>query len=198
MPLSLDDVSGAIVPGIPETAAAPAAAVPGGEATIPDSVLEIPEFSGLLEGKPAAVWTEQGDKNPVIAPILESADALINAGFGFYHSKDESTDVLFNTQFVSEDEIKKADDGGKLREIAAPLGELLSSYEALLAPGGPESASGAPPPSAAPTAPGASVPASVEKKLTTARLKNVAVGGPTSGPLPGAGRLLNQLATPVV
>lgn len=167
------------------------------DAEIPDEILEIPAFAGLLAGKPAAVWNEVGRADPVGALIVENQEALKSAGFGFYGSTDKKTSVLFNSEFISGDELKKADADGTLREVAVPLQELLSSYESVIGEGGGGAAEGLPP-MAAPGPVANPAPAGVQTRLGSARLRNLATGGPTSGPSPGAGRLQNSLQKNVI
>jgi hypothetical protein len=185
------------------TAPAPEDSAPGG---IPDAVLAIPEFIGLLQGKPAAVSIDKNDPSPESALIGENQPALFEAGFGFYPARDGVTHVMFNTQYVSQQDIEKADASGKLEEVAVPFGELQASFE--VAAGRAASEGSAPAsgeaPAAAPEAGGpaqvapAPPAASLDKKLATARIKNLAPGGPSSGPVPGQGRILNSILAPTV
>jgi len=185
---------------------APAPAAEDGAGGIPDAVLAIPEFSGLLQGKPAAVSIDKDDPSPESALIGENQQPLFDAGFGFYAAKDGVTHVMFNTQFTDQASIEAADAAGKLDEVAVPFGELKASFE--VAAGRAASEGSAPtseaPPAAAPEAGGpaqvapAPPAASLDKKLATARIKNLAPGGPASGPTPGQGRILNSLLAPTV
>lgn len=190
MPIDLTSVLGQPT-GTPE---APAPAVPEAPAAeggdIPDAVLQIPEMAGLLQGTPPAVWTSPDDQSPEVQTIVQNADALQQAGFGFYGGNDGQTTVMFNTQHVSAEELKAADAKGKLRDYATPFSELQSAYGAGAAP----EAAGAPP-AEVPAGP-ANVP--LDKKLATKRLQNLAIGDPTSGPTPGQGRLLSSIVTPTV
>lgn len=153
---------------------------------IPDEVLQIPMMRGLLEGKPAAVYDVTGSKIPVMEAIPRNAKSLVNAGIGFYKSKDKALNVMFNTQFIPLSDIEKADKEGKLTEVAEPLGAVLSAYDSVLNEGAA--------PAAAPSAmPVSNTPAPVQRKLTTARLQNISLGTPTSGPAPGGGRVFNNV-----
>lgn len=187
-----------IEPAAAATAPSPEPAPADTEATIPDEILEIPAFAGLLAGKPAAVWNAAGEPNPVGSLIVENREALKNAGFNFYISKDKKTQVFFNAAHISGKELQQADEDETLREIAVPLSELLASYDSVLGEGNGSVA--AEPGSVAPATAGpmaSPAPAGVQNRLGTARLKNFAMGGPTSGPYPGSGRLLNSLG-PVI
>lgn len=166
---------------------------PPDEGGIPPAVLEIPEMSALLAGTPPATWVERGDESPEVQVVMQNKDALMDAGFGLFGSNDGQTVVFFNGQYVQPEELQAADKLGKLRQFAVPFSELKASLapasgspEAPAAPSAPPSASAAPP------------GAGFEKKLATRRMKNLAVGSPTSGPSPGAGRILNSIMAPVV
>jgi hypothetical protein len=184
----------------------PAPAAEDGAGGIPDAVLAIPEFSGLLQGKPAAVSIDKNDPSPESALIGENQPALFDAGFGFYPAKDGVTHVMFNTQFIDQAAIEKADAEGALDQVAVPFGELRASFE--VAAGRAASEGSAPPTEAAPAAaPEAGGPAqvapappaaSLDRKLATARIKNLTGGGPSSGPTPGQGRLLSAISAPTV
>lgn len=160
---------------------------------IPDALLSIPQFGELLKGKPAAFSVEQGVKTPETELVVANANALQEAGFGFYVSLDNKHGVLFNTQFLKPEELKKADKAGKLLSIAPPLEGTTGMPQDA-------SAAGAAPPSPAPAPVAApAVPATpTNPAVTRARLQNLTPGAPTSGPVPGQGRILNSLLKPVV
>lgn len=168
---------------------------PGEEVSLelPPEVLEIPAMHGLLHGAPPAVYAEVADKSPEVQTVTKNKDALVEAGFGFYRSKDETLTVLYNGVYVSPDTLRKADEEGKLTEVAVPFSQLKSDYENAVSgntvPG--QSVSSA-------TATGNPPSARSQSKVTTARLKNLQPGSPTSGPSPGAGRLINNILTPAI
>lgn len=176
------------------TAPAPEPVVDDTEpADLPDEILAIPAFQGILEGRPAAVYDYKGSGSPVIEAIPKHFKELADAGIGFYQSKDGVLAVMYNSQFISPEELEKADEAGTLTEVAEPLQAVTAAYDSVLggeAPA-PSSSTGAPAPT--PTGSPAPTPAGVEKKLTTARLTNIQPGSPTSGPVPGAGRVLNNV-----
>jgi hypothetical protein len=151
-------------------------------------VLSIPAFTGLLQGKPAAVSVQAGDKSPEVVTVYRNIDKLTPAGFNIYRALDGNTNVFFNEQFMDVETIRKADKQGLLDEIAPPFAELKASYDEILGAPAPQAPSGATEASEdVQTAPwpspaGAPAPASAQAKLTTARLKNLAVGSPTNGP----------------
>lgn len=185
MDIDLTDVSA--LPANEQAAPAPEAAPEDTGGEIPDEILQIPAFEGLLQGRPAAVYDYKGSGTPVMEAIPKYAQQLADAGIAFYKSKDGALAVMFNTQFVSPEDIEKADAEGKLTEVAEPLAAVTGAYDAVLN----EDAAAAPSPAA--PAPTSVTPAPVENKLTTARLANVQSGAPTSGPKPGAGRVLNNV-----
>ena len=120
-------------PAAIESTVAPADAGNAEEgAEIPDEVLQIPAFQGLLEGRPAAVYDIKGSKTPAIKAIADNIKPLAEAGIGFYGSKDGTTFVMYNGQFITTEEIAAADEAGKLTEIAEPLGAVMGAYDAVL------------------------------------------------------------------
>ena len=212
MPLNTDAVMGG-APATDETEANPAAdAAPATESaeggdTLPNPILQIPEIHGLLQGKPVAISATAKDKNKDLSLVVGHMKELQNAGFGFYRGLDGQTNVIFNTQFVSPEQIQAADKAGKLDEIAPPFSEVRAAYAKVMAEnpapaGAPQDASAAP--AAVPTpetdqnaAPSAPAPA-ISQKLASQRVKNMAAGAPSSGPAPGQGRIINSLAKHVI
>lgn len=155
---------------------------------LPTAILELPIFAGLLQGAPAAVWTPTGDKSPEAVTAVKYGKDLNKVGMFFYRDDKEKIDLLYNAQYVSPELIKEAAKKGKLKEVASPLSEVSAQLNGAVAGGG-----------AAPAGPGGvPSPVPVDSALNTARVDNLTPGGPTSGPLPGAGRVLNNLVTPVV
>lgn len=153
---------------------------------IPDEVLQLPIMTGLLQGKPAAVSSPEGVKDPDIDLVLKNAKPLMSAGFGFYRSKTEMVNVLFNGAYITGEELRKADDEGKLEEVAPPFKDVKASFANATAAAPPQQS--APPPSSPP----------LNRKLATARVNAVKPGAPTSGSMPGQGRILNSIVKPVV
>lgn len=177
------------LPAAPAPAESPAPAAEEGGG-IPDEVLQLPEMAGLLRGTPPAIWSEHGVKTPETEVIVKHQNELANAGFGFYNSPDKKTNVIFNTQFTSLPEIQAMDKAGKLREFATPLADVTAAFSGAGAP--PAEGQSAPPQAIAPANP------SMDAKLATQRVNNLGPGDPTSGPLPGQGRILNSILKPTV
>lgn len=202
-----------IMPAAP-AAAAPAPAVQaaaedepkeakGGD--IPEAVLEAaPALQLLLNGSPPATFAPKDAEFPEIGVIAKHIKELGKAGFGIYPTKDGQNIVFFNGLYITPEQVAQADEAGQLDAIAAPYGELRTALEGGTAAAGdteasPEAAGGIPTPSAVPAASaGPSAPAATQNKIAQARLKNVALGSPTSGPVPGQGRILSNIAKPVV
>lgn len=186
-----------VPPVAPEAAPAPAAgAAPG----IPDDVLKIPAFLALLQGSPPAVFAPKGSEqaHPELKTVTDNYQALVDAGFGFYRPKSAEGMVFFNTQFISPEEVKVADDKGRLADLAPDVNELFGAFSEGLkgAAPAPEGA-----PAAPPTLPGPSAPppsAGAQKATAGARARAVTPTGPSGGPFPGQGRLLNAVLKPVV
>lgn len=141
---------------------------------------------GLLHGAPPAVYAEVTSKAPEVAVVVKHQKALEDSGFGFYRSKDDTLTVLYNSVYVSPEQLKEADEAGKLTEVAVPLDQATSQFEGAASGVAPSAGPGV-------AASGSPPSAGAQKKVTTARLKNLQPGSPTSGPLPGAGRILNNI-----
>lgn len=173
---------------------APANSIPQSEApvSIPPEVLEIPAIYGLLHGAPPAIYAPVDAVAPEFDIAAKYAPQLVEAGFGFYTSADKKLGVMFNTTYVTEEELKTADKAGKLTEIAVPYETVKANYGAAIT-GEPVAEASAAPVAGA-SAPAGSPPSGrAQSKLTAARVKNLSPGGPTSGAKPGAGRILNNI-----
>lgn len=171
--------------------------------TMPDSLLKIPALQGLIAGQPPALSANMATfaKLPEAKLIMDNLSSLTKAGIGRYRSLGGDLGVLFNSFYVTPDEIKAADAEGKLTELAPPfeavnqqLATAGEAHPALNHPGPPEQfkqAAPPTPPQAAST--GGGLPPSAQKALAQARAKNMSPGMPTEGAKPGAGRLLNNI-----
>lgn len=186
----------------PESAPAPKA---GG---LSDELLQLPVLQALFAGSPAAVSASIADfqERPEAKLILDHKDELMKTGVGLYRSLDGANGVLFNQRFIHGDDIKAADQAGKLLEVAPPFDvvsdSVMKSGEAHPALN-PKQATGfaqasMPSTGSPPAAPVAPLPASAQRKVMADRLMNQQPGAPTSGPAPGAGRLLNNILKPVL
>jgi len=163
-------------------------------AGIPDAVLELPVMLGILNGAPPAVWAETGRKDSEIQVVVQNVKPLEESGIGFYKSTDGKTTVLYNSAFVAQDELRKRDKAGTLTTD-------IPKYDAVKQ--GAESAISGQPPSTLPGAPvtqaaGSPPSSSAQKSLATKRANNLQVGSPTSGPVPGSGRILNNILRPTI
>lgn len=182
---------------------------------LPDALIQIPAMQALLAGKPPALSFDQGFKNKDEANLITgSKDALMKAGIGFYRSLSGDLGVMFNQLHIHGSDLQAADKAGKLLTIAPPFDSINSqvaksgdknpilgvdktsngfaSPQSVQSP--PQANTGMAP---APELP-ASKPRQEPQKLLAARVKNLQPGSPTSGPVPGAGRFLNQVLKPVV
>lgn len=176
-----------------DTQTAPAADSQGAE--LPEDVLKIPAIAALMAGSPPATYAPKDSKSPELSVLEKNLKELTKSGFGLYRTKDKENFVLFNNLLVSPDEIKAADAQGKLDSIAAPFDQLNKDMSVGFKGGESESENAAP----APAAPAGNPPSSAaQKKTQNARLKNIQVGGPTDGPRPGQGRVLNNIIKSVV
>lgn len=183
---------------------------PGAEApkaasgSISDELLQIPAMQALFAGNPAAVSTsiKEFSQRPEAKVIEDNKDAIQRAGVGFYRSMAGDLGVLFNQLHMAGQDLIEADKAGRLLEVAPSFDEVNQAVSmsgegnpvlSAQVPGGAKTAN-VPAPAPSPAAP----PASVQNKLTTARLKNMSPGSPTSGPNPGAGRILNNIMKPAI
>jgi hypothetical protein len=127
---------------------------------------------------------------------------------GLYKGMSGDIGVLFNQMFITPEEIKQADTEGKLAELAPSFDEVGQKIQGLGAknpvlnksfkpPTGFKKASPTPIPASTGQPP---KPAPKPAPASTVSAKRGAMnpGSPTSGPAPGAGRLMNSILKPVV
>ena len=168
-------------------------------------------MQGLFAGSPPALSAPLAEfaKRPEGQLIQKNAPMLQKAGMGLYRSIGGDLGVMFNSFYVSGEEIKAADEAGKLTEIAPPFDAINQQIAGMGAdahpalqkreqPQGFKTAPAKNPPQS--QSPVRMPPPSAEKdiKAQQARMKNMAPGSPTSGPKPGAGRMLNSILKPVL
>ncbi len=202
-PVEVEPTEGAVKPPEgPPTAS--------GENALPEPLLRIPAFQGLIAGQPAAISADIKTfaSLPEAKLIAENAAGLERAGIGRYRSLGGDLGVLFNYLYITPEELKAADAAGKLAEVAPPFdvvnqqiatsgennpvlkhsGQVPESFKQAAPPVPPQALS----PGQGGLAPGA------QKALTIARAKNLQAGQPTEGPKPVQGRILNNvLKSPV-
>jgi hypothetical protein len=165
-------------------------------------------MQAVLAGKPAAVSAsfEEFQKRPEAKAILANKDALLSAGFGLYKSLSGDTGVVFNTLHLHPEELVAADKAGKLQQIAPPFDQVNDmvakagpdTHPVLTAGDVPTGPKGPPMPTPPQMASGNMPHAPANPPAQRQRVKNLTLGSPTSGPQPGAGRLLNSILKPVV
>lgn len=162
-------------------------------------------MQALMAGSPPGVSAniEAAQQTDFGKAIAQFGPQMQQAGFGFYRSKSGDLGVVFNQLFLPPEEIIKADQAGTLTEIAPPLEQV----EQAILTGDPNAnpVLNAQTPSAPPVAQagGAATTAmppagNTPSRVTTQRKQNLTAGSPTSGPRPGAGRILNEILKPVV
>lgn len=192
-----------------ETVTAPPAVETAEEAAeggLPDELLQIPALQGLMSGQPPAVSVAlKGFGNrPEARLITDNKRQLQEAGLGFYRALDGTTGVIFNSLYVKPQDIQAADKAGRLTELAPSFDEVNSAVLQAgpdnpvmrmgAVPGGPAGAAPAVPQMGSMSGMRMSgLSGAAEKKLTTARLKSLQQGPPSSGARPGGGRLLNAI-----
>jgi hypothetical protein len=212
LPSDVQPVADAAAPApvAPDAAPAPAGAqedLPA-ESSLPEEVLKIPAMAALLNGSPPATYAPLKSKIPEIKTLTKHAEDLKKAGFAAFESESlPGNFVLFNGLIVKPDEVMQADKAGQLDSMAVPFDQLTKSFEsarkdAVPAEAAGEGAPAAPAPAgqaaAAPVPVGAPAPAGAQKRLLSARVANLMPGSPTSGAMPGRGRVLNAISKSVV
>lgn len=194
---------------------------PAGEPSgISEPLLQVPALQGIMAGTPPAlsVNIKAFEKNPVAELIVKNKDPLMQAGMGFYQSMSGDLGVIYNSLHIHPEDLQAADKAGKLTAIAPPFDSVnaeisksglgnpaLRPTNVPKAPRGPvlkappqsgQMVSPEPAPQPAPAVRQAT--AALQKSVLGVRAKNLQAGGPTSGPAPGAGRLLNSILRPAV
>lgn len=168
--------------------------------SLPEELLAIPAIQGLMSGQPGAISAriEEFTNRPEGQLISDNQEALAGAGLGLYRSLDGGLGVLFNSQFITDVDLKNADKEGKLTELAPPFDQVNAQLgqnpaeATAAAPSGPATA----PPASIGALPDQSAPPS--RKAIMAKIANLQPQGPTAGAQPGAGRILNQILKPVL
>lgn len=165
--------------------------------------MRVPAFSAVVAGQPAAVSASlaEMDKSPEAEVLRKHKDEMMQAGLGLYRSLSGDIGVIFNNFYISPEELKAADKAGALQQVAPPLQQVNQSvatsgdqHPVLTHSGQVPASFATPPPPVMPTSSAAPKPAAAaQAKLSNQRAKNVQVGSPTSGPRPGAGRILNSI-----
>lgn len=192
--------------------AAPAEAETQQPAGLPDDLIGIPAIQALLAGSPAALSMKLkgSEDRDEVALVTKHQDALHQAGMMFYKSISGERGV-FNALRIHPQDIAAADKAGQLLKVAPDfdqvnheMSKMGLKHPALTATAPPAALatpqSAAAPPQAAsgqlPLVPPA--PAAVARKLAAQRILNILPGAPSTGPSPGAGRIMNSVLKPVV
>lgn len=210
-PVEVTPKAGAQVPAEPAEPAEPAAPATNGKkkGSINQELLRIPAMQALMAGSPPAVSAplEAFAKRPEAKLFVQNKDDLLKAGLAFYKALSGDLGVVFNQLYISGDEIKKADQAGQLTSIAPPFDSVNQAVSqagpanpVLSHQGVPGAFKQGPVPTPPQAATGGTVPpaTSGQRRIAETRAKQMQAGSPTSGPRPGAGRLLNQILKPVV
>jgi hypothetical protein len=195
------------------TAEAAAAAPPPPEeaqAGLPEELLKIPAMQGLFAGQPPALSADMKAfaNRPEAQLIGQSQQQLLAAGIGAYRSLSGDVAVLFNRFYIAPEEIQAADKEQKLLEVAPPFdavnaqiagsGEKNPVLAKRESPQGFKTAPAPQPPQSGSVIKAPTPSSEAETVRQTARTKAMTAQGPTSGPKPAAGRLLNNILRPVI
>jgi hypothetical protein len=168
----------------------------------------------VFAGAPAAVSApiKEFANRPEAKLIIDNKDLLAKAGMGLYRSISGDLGVIFNALRLHPEALVAADKAGQLAKVAPPfdavnaaIAQSGANHPALhvqsVPQGPPAPPMPTPPQNAAMPTPGpapSQSPASVQNKVSTARVGALTQDSPTSGPAPGRGRLLNSILKPVV
>lgn len=190
-------------------------------ASLPEPVKALPVVQWLSIGEPPAVRIEPGQYFPELEPIGQHLPEIIEGGLDAWKSKGGEL-VLFNPLFIDPGELQLAEESGKLDQLVPTYAELSGSdpqpipddkFSGMLEAqddlqrrlqelSAPDESTETPPQSSAPIVAdltsGGQVsapppPSPAQTRIAQTRLKQLQPGAPTSGPAPGAGRLLNGL-----
>lgn len=172
-----------------------------GEPELPDEILKVPAFQALMAGQPPAlsVNIKTAEGRPEATLVAKNKDGLMRAGVGFYRSLGGDLGVIFNSLYVSGEEIKAADAAGQLLQIAPDFDSVgaqtarSGSANPVMDAQTPGGAATAPVPTPPQISTGGGLPGAAQTKLSAARTKNALPGSPTSGPAPGAGQLMRSI-----
>jgi hypothetical protein len=199
------------------SAATPAAPQQGSQAAggKMQSVAEkFPLLHELVVGDVKGVYAPKDlQPSPELA-ALTGPKMIKTLGLGVYRPKDPDVKaVLFNPNKISIKQLQEADKEDRLTKILVPVTKFLSgdSKAAQGAPGAPAAVGDGPvgglagqntPPAAATSSPSPepvgvlpkpTFGADAQKMAAEMRAKNFAPAGPTAGPIPGGGNILNGL-----
>lgn len=174
---------------------------------LPDELLQLPALQALFAGEPPAVSApiQEFQNRPEGKLIVENKDKLLGTGLALYRSLSGDLGVLFNQFYISPDDIKAADQAGRLQEIAPPF-DAVSAQVGKAGPNNPvlkerQTPQGfatasvqAPPQTGSPIAmPGPTT--SAQNKIVQERAKLIQPGKPTDRG--GRGKLLDSILKPV-
>lgn len=184
---------------------------------LPPALIKMPVMQALMAGAPPAVSAsiKEFSKKDEAEHFVKNKAVLEQAGFGFYRSLSGHLGVIFNALHIHPADLQAADKAGKLQLLAPPFDVVNHAVsksgmhnpvlKRAAVPNGLAQPTQAAPPQLSASVPPGQTPtpmkppsAGVQNKFATARLAALQPGAPTSGPEPGAGRLLNQILRPVV
>ena len=189
-------------------AGAPEAGTP---APLPPSLLKVPAFQGLLAGAPPALSmkVKGSEDRDEVKMVRKNAEALQEAGMGFYLSLNKEYGVIYNQLRIHPADLVAADKAGKLLVVAPDFDAV--NHEVSKSGGNHPAIHATPPVAAIPAAVSAQsppqmasgkfsppLPASAARKILQQRIANMQPSAPTGGPMPGAGVIANQVAKPVI
>lgn len=183
---------------------------------LPPEVAKIPAVQLVSVGAPPAIRVGPGEFYPDIEPVVDNIDKVLSSGLDVYRAQDDSL-VLFNPLFISGEELTYLDGKGQLNQVVPDYGSVSGSQPqeipddkigAYLDRGeqlqgkmqdltNGESVNAAPQATGTPTPVPGPTPGQRSAVLNHQQQAIQAAGGPpTSGPVPGGGRLLNTLLRP--
>lgn len=194
-------------PSEPSTSKSPTDVFPN----LPQEVKGVPLVEWLAVGEPPAVRIESGQYFPELEPLGKHLPEVIKGGLDVYKAQSGDT-VFFNPLFISEQELQVADQEGTLPQAVPSYSELSGSKPQQMTPekfdellnqsedlqirlkelSTPGDEVEEPEPAAEPSAIPQS-PAMLQNNLAAQRARQLIPGAPTSGPSPGAGRLLSGI-----
>lgn len=173
-----------------------AGAAPDPKTITPEQLAAVPPVAAVLNGHAPGFWVSESEPT-VVEPLVASLPKLAQLGLSAYRSQAKQV-VVYNPKSLAPAELQKLDKENKIATAIPALHELAVAAQKQSAAPAPDQ--GTPAPSAAPQPapmaapmPGAPLPARAQTRIAGQRIAALSPQAPTSGSVPGQGRILQGL-----